>query len=77
MVDASDLRPERQEFDPWPAHLRCVLRQNTQLSQSHRDEYCTDEPSGSPSCDWGRLYLAFMAEVCGMHFFTLLGRMLN
>ena len=26
---ASDLGPEDREFEPWPARLRCVLRQNT------------------------------------------------
>ena len=29
MVSASDLGPEGREFEPWPVHPRCVLRQNT------------------------------------------------
>ena len=29
VVSASDLKPEGREFEPWPVHLRCVLRQNT------------------------------------------------
>ena len=33
MVSASDLGPEGREFKPWPVHPRCVLRQNTKLSQ--------------------------------------------
>ena len=33
MVSSSDLGPEGREFEPWPMHPRCVLRQNTQLSQ--------------------------------------------
>ena len=24
-----DLGPEGREFEPWPVHPRCVLRQNT------------------------------------------------
>ena len=33
MVSVSDLGPSGGEFEPWPVHPRCVLRQNTQLSQ--------------------------------------------
>ena len=33
MVTASDLGPEGRDFEPWPVHPRCVLRQNTELSQ--------------------------------------------
>ena len=33
VVSASDLGPEDREFEPWPGHPRCVLRQNTELSQ--------------------------------------------
>ena len=29
VVSASDMGPEGREFEPWPVHLRCVLRQNT------------------------------------------------
>ena len=29
VVSAWDLRPEGREFEPWPVHPRCVLRQNT------------------------------------------------
>ena len=29
VVSASDLGPEGREFEPWPVHPRCVLRQNT------------------------------------------------
>ena len=33
MVSASVLGPVGPEFEPWPVHPRCVLRQNTYLSQ--------------------------------------------
>ena len=33
VVGASDLGTEGREFEPWPVHPRCVLRQNTSLSQ--------------------------------------------
>ena len=33
MVSATDLGPDSREFEPWPVHPRCVLRQNTSLSQ--------------------------------------------
>ena len=33
MVGASDLGPEGREFEPWPVHSHCVLRQNTDPSQ--------------------------------------------
>ena len=29
LISASDLGPEGREFEPWPVHPRCVLRQNT------------------------------------------------
>ena len=29
MVSALDLRPEGQDFEPWPVHPRCVVRLNT------------------------------------------------
>ena len=29
MVSASDLGLKGREFEPWPVHPRCVLRQNT------------------------------------------------
>ena len=29
VVSASDLGPEGREFEPWPVHPRCVLRQKT------------------------------------------------
>ena len=29
MVSSLDLGPEEREFEPWPVHPRCVLRQNT------------------------------------------------
>ena len=29
VVYASDLGPEGREFEPWPVHPRCVVRQNT------------------------------------------------
>ena len=29
VVSVSDLGPEGREFEPWPVHPRCVLRQNT------------------------------------------------
>ena len=101
MVSASDLGPEGREFEPRPVHPRCVLRQNTWLSQCLSPPRCingkllwgpdkmlrgnlrwtsipsrgsrntpsrfilqkleisagTDEPSGAPNYDWGRLYL--------------------
>ena len=31
---ASDLRPKGREFEPWQVHPCCVVRQNTELSQS-------------------------------------------
>ena len=34
MVSASDLGPEGLEFEPWPVHPRCVLRQNNSHSAS-------------------------------------------
>ena len=33
VVSASGVGPEGREFEPWPVHPHCVLRQNTQLSQ--------------------------------------------
>ena len=33
MVGATDLGPNGLKFEPWPVCLRCVLRQNTSISQ--------------------------------------------
>ena len=46
MVGASDLRPEGREFEPWPVHPRCVLRQNT--LQNPEISVGTDGPSARP-----------------------------
>ena len=40
MASASDLGPEGREFEPWPVRLRCVLRQNTELSQCLSSPRC-------------------------------------
>ena len=62
MVSASDLGPEGQEFERWPVHPRCVLRQNTSggsrntpsrfILQKPEISAGTDEPSDSPNYDW-------------------------
>ena len=33
MLSGSDFGPESREFEPWPVKPRCVLGQNTELSQ--------------------------------------------
>ena len=38
VLSASDLGPEGQEFEPWPVHPRCVLRQNTYDEQNIIDD---------------------------------------
>ena len=40
MVGASDLGPEGREFEPWPVHRRCVLRQSSLLSQCLSSARC-------------------------------------
>ena len=51
MVSASDLGPEGREFKPWPVHPRCVLRQNTELSQYLSSPRCIN---GNQQIAWGQ-----------------------
>ena len=51
MVSASDLGSEGREFEPWPVHPRCVLRQSTYLSQCLSPSRCIN---GNQKISWGQ-----------------------
>ena len=59
VVSASDLGPEGREFEPWPVHPRCVLRQNTHWGQPDKMELSagTDETLPLPT------YVVFYSTV--------------
>ena len=48
LLSASDLRPEGREFEPWPLHPRCVLRQNTYVAQCLSPPRCINGNQGQP-----------------------------